>query len=367
MENPTSSLVFSVSDFVAVLNQTLEFAYPSIAIEGEVAEFRISQGKWVFFKLKDAEATIDCFMVVQQLRIPIQDGMKVVVTAISKLTKWGKFSLTIRSIRPKGEGDIKKSFEILKTKLEAEGLFAAERKRSLPLIPSRIAIISSTQAAGYIDFVKILNDRWVGVKAEVADVQVQGNDAPDQIIRAISYFNQQEDLAEVLVIVRGGGSADDLSTFNDEPLVRAIAASRIPTLVGVGHEVDETLADLVADVRAATPSNAAQIIVPDRRERLMVVNNQVAGLVPVISQLIDQQMTTTKNYLNEALALVDRHISDQESQLGQLRQVLAQLNPSRILARGYAILRGPAKVGSDIEIETYRQIIKAEVKNVVNK
>lgn len=145
-------------------------------------------------------------------------------------------------------------------------MFAPERKRSLPEIPAHIAVISSTQAAGYADFVKILNERWGGLKVDVAHVQVQGTVAPDQIIRAINYFGEEEVLPEVLVIIRGGGSADDLAAFNDEPLVRAIAGSRIPTIVGVGHEVDVTLADMVADVRAATPSNAAQIVVPDKRE-----------------------------------------------------------------------------------------------------
>src|SRR5674476_1567979 len=176
----------SVSDFIAVTNQTLEYAYPSVEIEGEVASFKVSQGKFIFFDLKDSGGSVGCFMTVWQLRVPIEDGMKVIVTATPKLTQWGKFSLTVKAVRPSGEGALKKSFEILKSKLDKEGLFALERKRPLPAVPSHIAVISSTQAAGYADFIKILNDRWGGVLIDVANVQVQGTSAPDQIIRAIN-------------------------------------------------------------------------------------------------------------------------------------------------------------------------------------
>jgi exodeoxyribonuclease VII large subunit len=270
----------TVSDFVALTNQTLEYAYPSIEIEGEVASFKVNQGKFVFFDIKDADSSVGCFMTVWQLRVPIEDGMKVIITATPKLTQWGKFSLTVKAVRPSGEGALEKSFELLKAKLDGEGLFALDRKRMMPSIPYHIAVISSTQAAGYADFVKILNERFGGLKVDVAHVQVQGVDAPDQMIRALNYINTRDELPEVIVIIRGGGSADDLSAFNDERLVRAIAASRVPTLVGVGHEVDESLADLVADVRASTPSNAAQLLVPDRNEIIRAVRYQVRSLLP---------------------------------------------------------------------------------------
>src|SRR5690606_9628284 len=151
--------------------------------------FKINQGKYVFFDVKDTGCSVSCFMMVYQLRIPIEGGMKIIVSAVPKLTAWGKFSLTVRAIRPSGEGSIKKSFELLRAKLDAEGLFAIERKRPLPAIPRHVAVISSTQAAGYADFIKIIEDRWGGVKIEVAHVQVQGADAPDQMIRALRYFN----------------------------------------------------------------------------------------------------------------------------------------------------------------------------------
>jgi len=367
MEKSQNQPIFSVSDFIAVVNQTFEYAYPSVVIEGEVASFKVNQGKFVFFDIKDSTGSINCFMTVWQMRTPIADGMKVVVVAVPKLTQWGKFSLTIKSIRPSGEGALKKSFELLKAKLDAEGLFAPERKRQLPRIPGHIAVISSTQAAGYADFIKILNDRWGGVKIDVAQVQVQGAVAPDQIIRAINYFNQCEVLPEVLVIIRGGGSADDLSAFNDELLVRAIAASRIPTLVGVGHETDESLADLVVDVRAATPSNAAQILVPDRNEIIRAVHTQVGLLLPRIVQIIDQQKQSINDILSGVFDTVNRAMEENVRQVESLKNVLAQLNPNTILARGYALIRGGQKVGAIIQIETNKVIMEAEVKNVSNK
>lgn len=357
----------SVSDFVAITNQTLEYAYPSVEIEGEVASFKVNQGKFVFFDLKDAGASVGCFMMLFQLRLPIEDGMKVVVTAQPKLTQWGKFSLTIRAIRPSGEGSLKKSFELLKAKLDQEGLFAPERKRPLPALPKHIAVISSTQAAGYADFVKILNDRWGGVRVDVAHVQVQGESAPDQMIRALKYFNEQEMLPEVVVLIRGGGSADDLASFNDEQLVRAIAASRIPTLVGVGHEVDESLADLAADVRAATPSNAAQIVVPDRQEMIRAAKYGVASLLPRMERLVDEQRGAVRGLLFEAFNDIEAQVQRQEERLSGLARVLAQLDPKKILERGYAIVRGKLEPGAALTIEMKQTIIKAEVTHVESK
>jgi exodeoxyribonuclease VII large subunit len=358
---------YSVSDFIAVLNQTLEFAYPSVEIEGEVASFKVNQNKYVFFDLKDRGGSINCFMTIWQLRLPIEDGMKVIVSAIPKLTQWGKFSLTVKSIRPSGEGALKKSFELLKIKLEKEGLFAPERKRLLPAIPRHIAVISSTGAAGYADFIKILNDRWGGLVVDVANVQVQGQGSPDQIIQAIDYFNQQKLVPQAVVIIRGGGSADDLSTFNDEPLVRAIAASRIPTLVGVGHETDFSLADMVADVRASTPSNAAQILVPDKNETIRAVKNQIESLIPRMIQAIDLQKAALNALLMKSFEKIDSTIDRQIIHVSNLKKILIQLDPNKVLDRGYAIVRGVIKEGLTIEIETNKAILEAEVKNVKSK
>ncbi|MFZ1250710.1 MAG: exodeoxyribonuclease VII large subunit [Candidatus Microsaccharimonas sp.] len=358
----------TVSDFVALINQTLEYAYPTVVVVGEVAEFRVSQGKWVSFKLKDDEAVIDCFMGIYQLRMPIENGMKIVIVAAPRVNaKWGKFSLNVRTVKPIGEGSIKKGFELLKAKLEAEGLFAPERKRLLPRVPSRVAVITSTESAAYADFCKIINERWGGMNVEVAHTQVQGDPAADQIIRAIKYFNNLEVLPEVLVIVRGGGSAEDLMTFNDELLAREIAGSRIPTLVGVGHEVDHTLADMVADRRAATPTNAAEILVPDRNELVRSARQQALSLGYQLTQAIDQYSLRTREQLDGAYRRIRERLDDTVERLGVLRVAVSQVNPENVLKRGYALIRGEAKPGETIEIETLKTIIQAEVKDVRSK
>lgn len=363
----TNTLQFSVSELIALTNQTLEFAYANVEVEGEVSGFKVNQNKYVFFDLKDEQGSVSCFMTVWQLRTPIEDGMKVVVVASPKLTPWGKFSLTVQAIRPRGEGSIKKSFELLRGRLEKEGLFDEERKRPLPELPQRIGVISSTQAAGYADFIKILNDRWGGLTIEVAQVQVQGVGAPEQMIEALRYFNTQDKRPDVIVLIRGGGSADDLSSFNDELLVREIAASRVPTLVGVGHETDVSLADMVADLRAATPSNAAQLLVPDRHETIRHVKLRVRGLLPRIEQMIEDDRQETRDQLERAFMYLEHRRNDYAQQLTSLRRLLAEFDPHKVLLRGYALVRGDMVAGGVIEIEKNDMLLQAEVKNVRQK
>lgn len=359
--------VLSVSNFLASLNQTLEYAYPSIEVEGEVMGFKVSQNKWVFFDIKDSGGSVGCFMSVFQLRMPIEDGMKVIVRATAKVTQWGKFSLTVQAIRPSGEGSIKKSYDLLKEKLTKEGLFAPERKRELPVMPKHIAVISSTGAAGYADFIKIINDRWGGMQVDVAHTQVQGEAAPDQMIRAIRYFNEQAELPEVLVLVRGGGSADDLSCFNDEQLVREIAASRIPTLVGVGHEVDETLTDYAADVRAATPSNAAQLIVPDKREITAAVGFGISRLARAMDARVAAAQSSIDALLAGMLERMDEQWQSKTDWLARTVTLLDAYDPMVVMERGYALVRGKPAVGQNIIIETAKQEITAEVTHVKNR
>jgi len=360
-------VLLSVSDFVALTNQTLEYAYPLVQVEGEVSEFRVAQGKWVSFKLKDEGAIVNCFTALAQMRTPLENGMRVIVVAAPRLNNKGYFNLNLRAVKPVGEGSIKKGFELLKAKLEKEGLFAEERKRSLPRVPKRVAVVTSTESAAYADFIKIINERWGGLEVEVAHTQVQGVPAPDQMIRAIRYFNSLDNLPEVLIIIRGGGSAEDLSTFNDEPLVRAIAESRIPTLVGVGHEVDHTLADMVSDVRAATPTDAAQILVPDRQEIIRGARAQANSVGYLLTQAIDNYSRQTKENLGVAFTRIQQKLDDTFERLGILRVAVAQLNPENVLQRGYALLRGEQTVGAILEIETAVHIIKAEVKDVRSK
>jgi exodeoxyribonuclease VII large subunit len=367
MDEPSNWPIYAVSDLIAVINQTLDYALESFTVIGEVSSFKINQNKYVFFDLKDSTGSLPCFMSVWQLRVPIEDGMKVSITATAKLTDWGKFSLTVKTIRPIGEGAIKKSLEILKNTLEKEGFFALERKRALPYLPKTVGVISSVQAAGYADFVKILDERIGGVKVEVAHVQVQGDVAADQMIRAIEYFNQRTDLVEVLVLIRGGGSADDLMSYNDEKLVRAVASSRIPILTGIGHETDVSLVDLVADKTASTPSNAAQMLVPDKHEIIRSTKAQIGGIVSRIDYAIDNSKCAVRDQIRAILRSYGSGVDRLVDQSKMMRRLIEQYDPDRVLARGYAILSGSMTKGSIIEIETSQLLINAEVRDVSRK
>ena len=364
----------SVSDAIALINQTLEYAYPTLVVEGEVLSFKVNQSKYVFFDIKDATGTLPCFMMVHQLRVPIEDGMTIRVMAQPRLTNWGKFSLTVRGIQPVGEGSLKRAFDLLLAKLQKEGLFDEERKRSIPRIPRHIAVIASTQSAGYADFMKILNERWGGVEVTVAHVTVQGVEAPKQIVRAIDYCNQLADVPDAIVIIRGGGSLDDLSAFNDEPLVRAIAASRAPVVTGIGHEVDTSLADLAADIRAATPTNAATIIVPDRREIMAAVDHRLKSVVHYMERRVQHIRDGVIRSFHNHLEQIERRY-DSISKYIQLRAgLIAQLDPKLPLERGYALMYDQtgtlittAHAGQTITVETKSATITAGVENVHKK
>jgi exodeoxyribonuclease VII large subunit len=385
-----SPAILSVSEFSALVNQTLEFAYQEVVVEGEISEFSLRKERFVFFDLKDAEASLNCFMMVYQLKTPLEDGMKVRVTATPKLTTWGKFSLTVRQVELAGAGELKRAYELLKQKLEAEGLFAPERKRELPEYPQTIGVVSSAESAGFKDFCKILNQRWSGVKVQLADVQVQGEAAPAQVVNAIEHFNLEATPPQLLVIMRGGGSLEDLSAFSTEPVVRAIAASRIPTVVGVGHEQDISLADLAADVRAATPTDAARRVVPDKHEVARHLGRDIYQIEGSMSKAIDaQQVVISRNlqrleqYIelpkvrvsNLALALehsVGDILNRQRGQFAGLARTLAGMDPRQVLKRGYAIARKGTRVvraardvsvGDLLMLQLAEDVIKTEVKD----
>lgn len=380
--------ILQVSELVALINQTLEFAYPLVSVEGEVSGFKVSQGKWVHFDLKDEESTINCFMTTFQLKTELEDGMKVRVSANPRLTKWGRFSLNVRSVELAGEGALRRAYELLRTKLDKEGLFAPERKRVIPAIPQCIAVVSSREAAGYKDFIEILNQRWGGLSIQLAHVQVQGDAAAEQIVAAIEHFNQETPLPDVLAIVRGGGSLEDLQAFNTEAVVRAIAGSRVPTVVGVGHEVDTTLADLVADVRAATPTDAARRVVPDKGEvaqqlahQQSHLANQLQHMVSARQLFIQRASSRLERFLQvprsrvasleqQLTHLLRQTASNQKQQLVGLVRILKNVDPKLVLSRGYAIVRkagkvvrrrADVKIGDGLVIQLAQDSIKTEV------
>ena len=382
-----SQQVIGVKQFVDILNETLGFAFPLVTVEGEVHSYKLNQGKWVFFDLKDAEATLGCFMPIYQLKVPLEDGMNVRVTGTPRLTKWGKFSFTARSVELAGEGELRRAFALLKERLGAEGLFDESRKRDLPAYPQRIGLITSAQSAAYSDFIKILGQRWGGLSVEVADIQVQGAPAPGQVVAALNYFNLLASPVDVVVLIRGGGSLEDLQAFNTEEVARAVASSRTPVVVGVGHEIDVSLADYAADVRASTPTDAARLVVPDRQSvgqavefRCNALERKLGETIKFHDRRIDQALGQVERFLQRPAEQLDNqsallrreyyrfelrfnsygqslehlydHLQTRQSQLTDmtttkvesLERVLRGFSPQANLERGYAIVTKGSKV-----------------------
>ncbi len=380
--------ILSVSEFHALINQTLQYAYPEVLIEGEISSYKVNQGKWVFFDLKDSETTISCFMPIYQLKMPIEDGMLVRVRAYPNITKWGKFSLTIRAIELAGEGSVQKAFEKLRQQFQQDGLFAPERKRPLPDYPGRIALITSAEAAAFADFSKILNDRWSGVVVEHAQVQVQGMDSPAQIVAAIEYFNTLSTHYDCLVIIRGGGSAEDLQAFNNEDVVRAVYGSKIPTLVGIGHETDISLSELVADVRAATPTDAARLLVPDKHavvesitdtilqhgnhllEQILRLQSELSEFQQVYRRFISSSQERVRELFSLSSINIKTLVKQQQVLINHQLELIHTLDPSEVLKRGYAIVRidgHPVRDANEVEDDTLLMIQLAKGNLIAKK
>ncbi len=362
--------VFAPSDFVAVLNQTLEFAYPYVIVEGELANLKVSRGKWLYFDIKDESASVKCFGTVYMLPGPLEDGMKIRVTAQPRLHPLYNFSLNIQSVTPTGEGSIKRAADLLQQKLLAEGLFDPARKRSLPYPPSRIGLITSGESAAYRDFVKVLEARWGGLTVLHHEAQVQGQQAVVDIVRAIEHMNQLSNPPEALVITRGGGSIDDLAAFSSEQITRAVAGSRIPTLVAIGHEIDISLAELAADMRASTPSNAAELLVPDKAAELIAIRKLRQEMDrSVDSMLVSEQKLAAELHAGLATEL-DNCLRRTVESVDLRRQILSAFNPTAALRRGYAVVRHNGSViksvktlapRDNIDIEFQDGIISAKI------
>ena len=339
-----NDFVLSPTDFVALANQTLEHVFGRAVIEGELSNFRVSKNKWLYFDLKDDYSKVACFASIYALPGPLEDGMVVRVTGTPRLHPQFGFSVTAQTITPAGEGSIKKAFLLLQKKLTEEGLFDESRKRSLPNVPERIALVASVESAAYADFTKILATRWPFAELHVFDTQVQGEAAPEQLVRAIKKANEQAVPCDVLVVTRGGGSADDLSAFNDERVVRAVAASRIPSVVAIGHEVDESLAELAADLRASTPSNAAELLVPDRSAERAIVRTMRDTLNSSARSFVDVAVSDVRFVRQQVQGAPTRIIEAAIKDTEQLRHVFGAYNPRLVLERGYVLARKQAQL-----------------------
>lgn len=366
-------LELGVGEFVAYLNQTLEYAYPNVTIVGELANFRISKNKWVYFDLKDEVASVRFFGTVYMLNHQFEDGMMLKVRGMPRLHPQFGFTVTVQNIALVGEGTIKRSATLLQEKLTKEGLFDEARKRTLPYPPQKIGLITSGESAAYADFTKIITERWPSIEIQLIDVQVQGIDAPGQIVGALKTFNQLPEMLDAVVLIRGGGSADDLQAFNDESVVRAVAGSRTPTLVAIGHEVDISLAELAADKRASTPSNAAELLVPDRLHEMRRLDQYQNAISQGLHVVYVRHKEHLRNRTSQLQQLIEAKLLHERSTLGQKTALLQLLDPDAVLQRGYAyvhkdhqLIRKSTKLtaGDTIEVTLQDAIVTANVQSI---
>ena len=281
---------------VAAVRAHVEREYADAWVEGEISNFRAPDSGHLYFTLKDGNAQIRVVMFSSKarlLRFRPADGMQVVMRGrVTIYEDRGELQIAAEYIEPKGAGGLQVAFEQLKTKLEAEGLFAAERKKAVPTLPGRIGIVTSPQAAALRDILNILRRRHHSANAVIYPAQVQGDLAAAEVVSGIRYFNKTKSV-EVIIVGRGGGSAEDLAAFNDEGLARAVAASEIPVISAVGHETDFTICDFVADLRAPTPSAAAELVIRSRVE----IENQAAAVRERLVRAMERILLEARNEL----------------------------------------------------------------------
>ena len=339
----------------------------SVYVRGEILNFKRHSSGHCYFTLKDRDATLRSVMFrsrAQFLKFVPRDGMKVVAAGqVTIFERDGQYQLYVNQLIPEGLGELSLAFAQLKEKLAAEGLFDEERKQELPLFPRKIGIVTSPTGAAIRDIITVARRRHPGIHLLLCPVQVQGPEAPEQIASAIAALNNYGQ-ADVIIVGRGGGSLEELWAFNDEQVVRAIAASALPVVSAVGHETDVTLADFAADRRAATPSQAAEIAVPDVSElkryivalRTILQNHTFALLKNLRQQVMQYRNSTVFNRPLDILAakhqLVDmlherlqqaleQMIATKQHSLQLNAEKLALLNPLAVLSRGYSITRLP--------------------------
>jgi len=316
--------VLSVRELNLAAKQLIEGGLPLLWVRGEISNFvSAASGHW-YFSLKDEAAQVRCVMFrhkSQYLDFKPANGMQVEVLALATLYEArGDFQLTLEKMRPAGLGALYEAFEKLKAKLEGEGLFDVQRKRELPLLPKQIGIVTSPQAAALRDVLRTLANRMPGVPVLLYPTPVQGEGAGQKIAQAIRTAGQRAE-CDVLIVCRGGGSIEDLWAFNEEVVARAIAASHIPVVSGVGHETDFTIADFVADLRAATPTAAAQAVVPDRVELRQRLAQQHRHLQRAAMRQFEQRMQQV-DYLQRRLVHPAQRIRQQSELLSALQQRL---------------------------------------------
>ena len=352
-----------VSELVAGVNRTLA-SDPTLGpvwVRGEIGAFSpASSGHW-YFSLKDETAVLQAVMwrsAVPRVKFQPEVGMEVLVRGrVQVYPQRSTLQITVEEMRPVGAGELALRFEQLRRRLEAEGLFAQERKRPLPPHPRAIGIVTSLQAAALRDMVRVATARHPGVRILVANARVQGEGAAEEIAAAVRRICQED--IDVLIVGRGGGSVEDLWAFNEEPVVRAVVASRVPVVSAVGHETDFTLCDFAADLRAATPSNACEIVVPDAEAIHDQLDDADARMMAALDRLVPELRQRVDDLERRAADGMRRTLEKERELLGAHAARLDALSPLAVLARGYSVVRregatlrraADAQVGDDLRI-----------------
>ncbi len=379
----------SVGELTAHIKAVMEATFPPVWVAGEIADLSRPRSGHVYFTLKDDEASIRGVIwrsTAQRLKTKLHEGQAVLVFGeLEVYAARGTYQITVRQVQPQGMGALQIAFQKLQETLHAEGLFAVERKRALPRFPRRVVVITSPSGAAVRDFLKAASNRWTGVEIIVVPALVQGEGAARSIVNAMRAAHRLRPAADVVLLTRGGGSLEDLWSFNEQPVVRAVAASKIPTVSAVGHEIDVTLCDLAADVRALTPTDGATVILPDGN----VVEKSSRELRLRLDRAIRQSIKERRNRLDglgqrnvlrkphEQIHLRSRRLDDLDARarramfgklaIGRAKLAtsaasLSALSPLDVLARGYSVtLDESGQVIRDAEAVGAGQLIRTRL------
>ena len=355
--------ILTVTQLTIQIKGLLEGNFPDLWVEGEISNLSIPQSGHAYFTLKDEHSQIRSVLFRSSqrfLKFTLQHGMQVICRGrVSVYEQRGEYQLIVDYIEPKGVGALQMAFEQLKTKLEKEGLFDLDHKRPLPLLPQRIGIITSPTGAAIRDMLRVIKRRHPRMHILLYPVPVQGPEAAPAIVEAILYFNREQNV-DVMIVGRGGGSLEDLWAFNEETVARAIYASAIPVISAVGHETDYTISDFVADLRAPTPSAAAEMVVKSEESFREFIISRESGLISSIRRQIELTRASLREYsrmLGDPRRLLEQytqrvddltgrlatglghHVRRDRALLASLTSGLDHLNPLGILSRGYSITK----------------------------
>lgn len=366
--------IISVGELTRQIKGVLELGFPNQWVQGEISNCKHHTSGHLYFTLKDEQAQISAVMWrsrVGQLRFRPADGMKVMVRGnVTLYEPRGNYQLDCQSIQPLGKGDLQIAFEQLKERLQKEGLFDTARKRPLPKYPQRIGIVTSPTGAAVQDMISVLTRRFPSVELIIVPVKVQGAGAAEEIAGAIGLLNDEK-MADVMIVGRGGGSLEDLWAFNEEVVARAIVDSRIPVVSAVGHEVDFSISDFASDLRAPTPSAAAELVVKDAREVVELIRNYCYTMTSAMNSAVDAHKQTiahlTQSYSfnrpHDLLRQRSQHVDELHRRLEQglqhrfamvkqhtvsLNGRIRTLDPTLVLKRGYAIVRQGERIISSV-------------------